>query len=135
MSFYLSYVMPLFAHHGVVHREAVKNSPTALRRLLRSGFVVKAYKKGKVYYELTDKALPLLELQRRKLVEEVEMRRLLEPKSLLYSSLLGDLRFLDERRPEAKDFLFLGDWQLTRPVVPSQLELSKLRFYHREGLT
>jgi hypothetical protein len=46
---------------------------------------------------------------------------------------LGDVRFLDEKNPAANKFLFLGDWQLKRPVVPSQLSLSKYRFYHEQA--
>jgi len=57
------------------------------------------------------------------------MRRLLSQKKFSYDALLNELRFLEERNQQMQDFLFLGDWQLQHPVVPSQLELAKLRFY------
>ncbi len=93
------------------------------------GFVQKAYKSGRLFYELTDKALPLLERQRIKLLEDARMQSLIDERSTFFRALLEDVRFLDEKSPEAEDYIFLGDWQLTRPVVLSQLELAKLRFY------
>lgn len=122
-----------FCQNGVLHREQVKNYFSLVNRLIRSGYVKKVYKKRKVFYELTEQALPLLDCLRGKMLEEVRLRSMLGKKSW-YRSLLEDLRFLDEKKPEAKEFLFLGDWQLRRPVVPSQLELSKLRFYQKQGL-
>ena len=121
-----------FSQYGVLHREAVKNNSSAVQRLVRAGVVRKAYKSGRVFYELTNKALPLLESQRKKLLEEIKMQAHLDARNTCYAALLNDVRFLDEKRPEAKAFLFLGDWQLNRPVVPSQLELAKLRFYRDE---
>lgn len=118
-----------FARFGVLHREAVKNEMAALKRLLRGGFAAKAYKQGRVFYELTEKALPLLEYHRKKLFAEAGMRACLPKAPALYSALLEDVRFVDEKKAEAKDFLLLGDWQLTRPLVPAQLELSKYRYY------
>lgn len=118
-----------FATYGVLHREGVKNNFPALHQLMKQRFVSKTYKNGRVFYELAPKALPLLEQQRKRLLEGAKLMFLLHPHSSVYSSLTGDVRFLDENRPEARDFLFLGDWQLQRPVVPSQLELAKLRFY------
>ena len=118
-----------FARHGVLHREAVKNDRAALNRLMRMGFVRKAYESGRLFYELTDKALPLLERQRIKLLEDARMHSLIEGRSTFFRALLEDVRFLDEKSPEAEDFMFLGDWQLNRPVVSSQLELARLRFY------
>jgi len=47
----------------------------------------------------------------------------------IFHTLLDDVRFLDERHAVAEQFKFLGDWQLQRPVVPAQLELSKMRYY------
>ena len=129
MSYLESRLLTKFARLGVLHREAVKNDLSALRRLVRAGFVQKVYKSGRVFYELTERALPLLESQRKKLLEEVAMRAHLDSRNKVYDALSKDVRFLDEKRPEAKAFLFLGDWQLHRPVVPSQLELAKLRFY------
>lgn len=113
----------------MLHREAVKNDLVAIEHLLRMGFVQKTYKSGRLFYELTDKALPLLEHQRIKLLEDARMHSLIDGRSAFFRALLGDVRFLDEKSPEADEFMFLGDWQLTRPVVPSQLELAKLRFY------
>ncbi|MFA4972244.1 MAG: hypothetical protein WC683_06495 [bacterium] len=118
-----------FARHGVLHREAVKNDLAALNQLIHQGFVRKAYKSGRLFYELTEKALPLLERQRIKLLEDARMHSLIDGQSAFFRALLEDVRFLDEASPEAEDFIFLGDWQLNRPVVSSQLELAKLRFY------
>ena len=118
-----------FARHGVLHREAVKNDRAALGQLMRLGFVRKAYRNGRLFYELTEKAIPLLELQRIKLLEDARMHSIIEGRSAFFHALLDDVRFLDDTSTEAKEFLFLGDWQLTRPVVSSQLSLAQLRFY------
>lgn len=134
MKFYLSKIFKEMAPEGVLHREGLKNYPKEVKRLERSGLVAKAYRRGRVFYELTPKALPLLEHCRRQLVEEAQLRARMEPRSFLYRSLLEDLRFVDERRPEASEFRFLGDWQLTRPVVVAQLLLSQQRFYQKRGL-
>jgi hypothetical protein len=127
----LSYqsIVKRFSRHGVLHREAVKNDRVALGRLVRKGFVRKAYRSGRLFYELTEKALPLLEGQRMKLLEDARMHALIEGQSAFFRALLEDVRFLDEASPEAEAFVFLGDWQLNRPVVPAQLELARLRFY------
>ncbi len=122
-------IMRRFACYGVLHREAVKNDRTALGQLIRRGFAQKAYRSGRLFYELTEKALPLLECQRIKLLEDAQMHLLIEDGSAFFRALFDDVRFLDETSPEAQDFIFLGDWQLRRPVVPSQLLLSQLRFY------
>jgi len=127
-------LLAAFARRGVLHREGVKNNRKSLQKLLQGGYVTKVYKKGRVFYELTEQALPIVDLQRKILLEEAGMLHLSDKRSHVYASLLGDLRFLDENRPEAAEFLFLGDWQLHRPVVPSQLELAKLRFYKQKGL-
>lgn len=121
-----------FTRYAVLHREEVKNDLPTINKLVRNGFVQKTYKSGRVFYELTEKALPLLEHHRKKLLEEAKMKVLLESRNTFYPSLLGDVRFLDEKKAEAKEFLFLGDWQLLRPVVFPQLELAKLRFYEGE---
>ena len=122
-------IMRRFACHGVLHREAVKNDCAALGQLIRRGFARKAYRSGRLFYELTEKALPLLECQRIKLLEDARVHSFIEERSAFFRALLGDVRFLDEASPEAQEFIFLGDWQLTRPVVLSQLLLSQLRFY------
>lgn len=121
--------MARFARFGVLHRENVKNDRAALDQLLRRGFVRKVYKSGRLFYELTQEALPLLESQRIKLLEDARMRSLVDGCKSAAFAILEDVRFLDEKSPEAQEFLFLSDWQLTRPVVPSQLLLSQLRFY------
>lgn len=120
-----------FSQRGVLHREEVKNDPDALVRLSRAGFVQKVFRSGRVFYELTPASLLLLEQHRKKMLEEVKLRAMLEKNNPHLSSLLSDVRFLDEKNPVAREFLFLGDWQLTRPVVLSQLELAKLRFYQK----
>lgn len=134
MKYELTKLLADFSRNGVLHRDKVKNNLGGLRKLVWTSLVRKVYKKGKVFFELTERALPLLDLQRKKLVEEARMRALVESRSPFYASLLEDLRFFDEKKPMARDFLLLGDWQLLRPVVASQLELSKLRYYQKEGL-
>jgi hypothetical protein len=119
--------------HGVVPFAAVRNYLPELEELKRRELVRKVWNKGRVYYEVTEKALPLLDAFREQLLAEVKKRAFLSPRSKLYSALLGDVRFLDEKNPAANKFLFLGDWQLKRPVVPSQLSLSKYRFYHEQA--
>lgn len=123
------------ARSGVLHRSEVRSDPTGLEGLLRTKLVAKVPRRKKVFYELTEKALPLLELHRRALLTEVEKRAALSPRSRVYRALLSDLRFLDSRNERAREFLFLGDWQLTHPVVPSQIELAKLRYYIAQGLS
>lgn len=123
-----------FARYGVLHREAVKNELGALKRLLRGGLVAKTYKQGRVFYEVTEKALPLLEYHRKKLLVEAGMRACLPKAPAFYSAFLKDVRFVDEKSAEAKEFLLLGDWQLARPLVPAQLELAKHRFYSEKVL-
>lgn len=127
-------VLTQLSRYGAVHRETLKNDLPTVVKLVRQGYVRKVNKQGKVFYEFTARALPLLELQRQRLMEEAKMAALLHPQSVFYPALVEDLRFLDENRKEAHDFLFLGDWQLTRPVVPAQLELSKYRYYQQKGL-
>ena len=122
-------ILKRFARFGVVHREAVKNDQAALKHLISQGFARKAYRSGRVFYELTEKALPLLECQRRKLLEDARMHAIIDERSAIHRALLDDVRFLNEKNPEARRFLFLGDWQLKKPVVYSQLQLSQLRFY------
>jgi hypothetical protein len=117
---------------GVVHREAVKNDLSTLTRFICKGWVKKVYRQGRVFYELTDRALPLLEQERQCLYEEAKLCALLETEHSVYTPLVSDVRFLDDKKPEASRFLFLGDWQLVRPVVRPQLELAKLRFYNTQ---
>lgn len=119
-----------FSRFGVVHREAVKNDRAALKHLMSRGFARKVSRSGRVFYELTEKALPLLECQRRKLLEDARMHAMINKRSAVYRALLDDVRFLDETNPEAQKFIFLGDWQLKKPVVHAQLLLSQLRFYN-----
>jgi hypothetical protein len=121
--------MGRFARHGVLHRERVKNNPEMLKLFVKCGFVQKIYRSGRVFYELTEAAVPLLEQYRKKLLEEVKLCLAISPSSRVFEALLNDVRFLDERNLDADPFLFLGDWQLTRLVTPSRLELAKLRFY------
>ena len=122
-------ILKRFARFGVVHREAVKNDQAALQHLIIQGFAQKTFRSGRVFYELTEKALPLLECQRRKLLEDARMHALIDERSAVHRALLGDVRFLNEKNPEAQKFILLGDWQLKKPVVYSQLLLSQLRFY------
>lgn len=128
------YLLSKWARYGVLHCEEVKNDKELLNRLLHLGYAAKVYKRGQVFYELTEKSLELLESHRKVLLEELRVKSLLSPWSKFYSALLEDVRFADSKHPEVEDFLFLSDWQLKRSVVPSQLELSKYRYYEMRGL-
>lgn len=118
-----------FAKGGVLHREEVKNDARGISRLLRHGFLKKVHRNRRIFYELTEKALPVLEARRRCLLEEVRMLADLHKPPSVFHALLDDVRFLDDKHAASDCFKLLGDWQLTRPVVPSQLELAKLRYY------
>lgn len=120
---------------GVAGRNMVKNDLEAIRALIRSGYVKKAYKKGGVFYELTEDALPLLDARRKILQQLAELKcRLYPRRQSFYRALLEDVRFLDPAKKEANKFLFLGDWQLNRPPVKAQLLLAQHRFYLNRGL-
>lgn len=134
MEFNYYNLLSKWARYGVLHRDEVKNDREALNRFLHLGYASKVHKRGQVFYELTEKSLELLESYRKTLLEELHMKSLLSPWSKFYSALSGDLRFLNSEHPEAEDFLLLSDWQLKRPLVPSQLELSKYRYYEMRGL-
>ena len=118
---------------GVLSRDSVRNNSLELTDLLRKKFVRKVFKKGRVFYELSEKALSLVEEHRHILLHRSKLLLQLQPHAKFYRALLGELRFLDEKHPQAGDYQLLGDWQLTRPAVPSQLELSKLRYYQSQG--
>ncbi|MBF0492170.1 MAG: hypothetical protein HQM15_05265 [Deltaproteobacteria bacterium] len=119
---------------GVVHRDEVKNYGRELKKLIKSGFVKGAWKKGYVYYELTQKSLPLLEERRQQLWHLAKLKHLLSPSSQVYWALVEDIRFLNVKHPEAKKFQFLGDWQLKRPCVSGQLTLAQYRYYREKKL-
>lgn len=123
-----------FFHYGVLHREQVKNELPLVNKLCRFGVLAKTYHRGKVFYELTPHSIPLLEHSRKILLEQAQVEAA-SSRSSFFDALLGDLRFLNEKDPRAKQYMLLGDWQLTKPVVPSQLTLSKLRYYQDRGLT
>ncbi|MDP2600213.1 MAG: hypothetical protein Q8P84_05705 [Deltaproteobacteria bacterium] len=124
-----------FASFGVVARGEVKNDLPLVRGLIKERLLKKVYKKGCVFYELTEKALPLLEEYRHKLLAEARLQYHLYPRRRqFYGPLLEDVRFLDDAAPDAEDFRFLGDWRLQEPPLPAQLELSQWRFYHERGL-
>lgn len=126
MNVILLRLLTRFSRHGVLGREEVKNDLAAVRKLIRSGSARKVYRSGRVFYELTEKSLPLLDQRRRIILEEWRLRSLLDPRLVAPDE---DVRFLDEQSPEANEFLFLGDWQLKRSVVSAQIELAKLRYY------
>ena len=90
-----------FARYGVLHREQVKNDILALDRLINLGFVCKVYNSGRVFYELTEAAIPPLEQYRKKLLEEARLCLALNRNSQVFDSILGDLRFLDDSNPDA----------------------------------
>ncbi len=87
-------------------------------------------KRKRVFYELTQQAIPLLESQRRIFLEQIRQRAFLSPQATIYPALLEDIRFVNERHPMAKEFLFLGNWDLQRPVARFQLELAQHRYYN-----
>lgn len=122
------------SHFGVLPRSAVRNDLGDLRYLLKNGVVRKVVRKGRVFYELTEKALPLLDDYRQVLLHKAALLNRLTPHAKLYRALLEDLRFLDEKNPKAEEFRLLGDWHLMRPVVSSQLKLSQMRFYREQEL-
>ncbi|MDO8526498.1 MAG: hypothetical protein Q7T03_02285 [Deltaproteobacteria bacterium] len=120
---------------GVEARSRLKNDLVAINSLVKKGFVKKAYKKGSVFYELTEKALPLLDAYRCCLLELARLKNLLYPRrASLYKALLEDTRFVDTSAKEAKAFQFLGDWRLYQKPVRAQLLLSQYRFYQQRGL-
>lgn len=124
-----------FGRFGVLPRDSVRNDLSELRYLLKNNFARKAHKKGRVFYELTQKSLPLLEECRQVLLHKATLQSQLTPHSRFYRALLGNLRFLNEKNPCAREFQLLGDWHLMRPVVSSQLKLSQMRYYREQGLS
>ncbi len=120
---------------GVLPREAVKNEMSDLRYLLKNGFARRALKKGRVFYELTEKSLPLLDDCRNVLLHKASLLGRLIPHSRLYRALLEDLRFLDEKNPQTEEYRFLGDWHLRRAVVASQLSLAQMRYYRENDFS
>lgn len=125
-------VIGLLARSGVVHRDEVKNSMGVIERLVYHGLVRKVCRGKKVFYELTVKALPILESRRKTLLEDIKILANIHKPPSIYHIILDDIRFLDEQHEAAEQFRFLGDWQIQRPVVPSQIELAKLRYYQKE---
>jgi len=121
--------LTLFSKFGVIHRQEDKNYPQELGALIRLGLVQKIRQKKEVYYRLTVKALPVLDDYRQLLFSLLQLRAKLHPRSQVYSSLLGDLRLFSESNKQAREFLFLGDWQLRRPPTPLQLELAYERYF------
>lgn len=122
-----------FTREGVVHREGTKNNLAELKYLMDLGYVDKVRKKAAVFYQLTEKALPLLEAYRHVLLYRVQMLKQLHPRSQFYRALLEDLRFFPAQRRESRDFKFLGDWQLHRSPDKYQLALSQERFFEEEA--
>lgn len=124
-------IIARFARTGVLHRDEVKNDMAAVGRLVRHGLLRKVHRKKKVFYELTEKAIPILEARRKALIEEIKILAALHKPPSIFHALLEDVRFLDEKHNAADRFRFLMDWQIQRPVVLSQLELAKLRYYEK----
>ncbi len=129
-------VLRKLATFGVVERDQVKNDLTALRSLVRRGYVQKVHKKGRVFYELTLKSLPWLDTLRKLLLQTAKLKMFFYPhRSHLYHALVEDVRFLDTTRKEVQKFQFLGDWHLNQKPVRAQLLLSQFRFYQKRRLT
>jgi hypothetical protein len=118
-----------FARSAVLPREETRNYMAEVKTLLRQGYARKLHVRGRVFYALTNKALPLLEDYRQSLLFSAKVQARLHKRSRFYQALLGDLRFLDEKSKEASAYLFLGDWQLHRPVTELQLDLAKQRYW------
>lgn len=122
------------ARYGVIPRYSARSYLHEINTLIKTGLVKKIYKKGRVFYVLTENSLPLLEQIRKRLVAEVEMKKIIHPRRFqFYDSLLNDLRFFDHTKGEAQDFIFLGDWRLKEKVNLSQLELSQYRYFSGEN--
>lgn len=120
---------------GVVDRTQVKNDLRVVHGLMRKGLVQKVWKKGRVFYELTQSALPALEHRRVMLLAEAQLnRQLVARRSAVYDALVEDLRFLDPTAPESQPFQFLSDWRLTRSPTWAQLQLSQYRYYQQQGI-
>ena len=119
------------SQNGVLPRQEVRNELAHVRRWQRLGYVKKVFRKGRVYFELTEKALPLLETYRQGLLAKAQVEAQLNPQSNQLKALLHDLRFLDPKSKVAKKYQLLGDWQLCYPVQANHLKLAKLRFYER----
>lgn len=120
------------ARNGVLHRDEAKNDMEVIERLAYHGLLRKVHRGKKVFYELTELSVPVLDLWRKALLEEVRVLAFLHKPPSIFHVLLDDVRFLDEDHVVAEQFKFLGDWQLQRPVVSAQLELSKMRYYQNE---
>lgn len=129
MEYKLINLVEKFATFGVLHRNQIKNDLVTLRRLIKRGYVEKVYKKRQVFYQLTKLALPLLDYVRQTQLSRAQLMASLHPRSLFYRALIEDIRFLDESRPMAQDWMFLGDWRLTKPPNRYQLTLAQLRYY------
>lgn len=123
------------SRYGVVSRSDTKNDLPALHYFLKNNVARRVVQKRRVFYELTEKALPLLEKRRQVLLHEASLLKQLIPHGKVYRALLEDLRFLDEKNPQAEYFRLLGDWHLLRPVVSSQLALAQLRYYQALGFS
>lgn len=127
-------VFAKFVAFGVVSRAEVKNNLPVVRALMKEGVVKKVYKKGKVFYELTEDAVPLLDVYRKMLLEQARLYYQLHPRRRpFYNALLEDVRFLDTSKADAQNFQFLGDWRLLEPPLLSQLQLAQWRFYQEMG--
>lgn len=124
-----SSLLARFAQYGVVSRDAVKNVLAVIRKMARLGLVQRIRKRHRVFYELTPRALPLLDAQREILLAQARQCAQLAPKSSAYRALLSDIRFFNPDHPAAQAFLFLGDWDLQRPAARYQLALAQARFY------
>lgn len=125
-----------FVAFGVVTRAQVKNNLSQLSTLIRARLVKKVYKKGRVFYELTERAVPLLDNYRKKLLEEARLNYQLYPRRRpFYNALLEDVRFLNTSKADAHNFQFLGDWRLQEPPLLPQLQLAKWRLYQEMGLS
>jgi len=129
MDYKILNIIRRLARNGVLHRDEAKNDMEAIERLVYHGLLRKFHRGKKVFYELTESSVPVLELWRKALLEEVRVLAFLHKPPSVFHALLDDVRFLDEDHVVAEQFKFLGDWQLQRPVVPAQLELSKIRYY------
>lgn len=121
---------------GVASRDRVKSDKNAISALIRRGLVRKVWKRGRVFFELTEVALPALDVVRCLLREEAKLRAIVAHprRRAWYQALLEDPRFLDVHHVEAAEFRFLGDWRLQRVPTKSQLQLAQFRFYQQQGL-
>ena len=122
----------ILAKEGVSTPIELRNAFGDLKFLLRKGWVAKKRRGAKVYYELTEKSLPLLNLYRLLLLNQAKLETYWHSKNQQLRGLLGDLRFLNPASETAEKYQLLGDWQLRYEVLSNHLKLAHLQYYEKK---